>query len=496
MAVNLDASGIGQLALRLGLVADDQVRECLTELDDKKAPAPDMLRMMERKKYLTPWQANKLLKGDLDGYFLGGYRILYKIASGSFGRVYRGDDPRVGQVVAVKVLRNKWTMDKQKVDLFLREGKLGLTIRHPNIVSVLAVNQDSKTGQYFIVMEFVEGGNLRDLLQARKKIEADESLRIIDECAQGLAYSHARGLTHRDIKPTNILIAVPTGQAKLVDFGLAEISQGSSVHLQRQDERDEDVAVDRTVDYAGLEKATGQKPGDVRSDIYFLGSVLYECLTGAPLMPVTRDRQVRMQARRYIDVEETLRTNGPALGLTPPLMRLIAKMVAFEPTRRFQTPAQLVEAIQACRADLTAGIAEVSVRGPTGPRTLFVVEENEKLQDAFREKFKEQGYRVLISSDPGQAAKRYQQQSYHAAIIDARTVGRDGVTAYNDLLRAADNFGQQVAVILLLSEEQASWQRDARNHEQGAVLRDPGISVRLLLKTLDQLIPKEKRREG
>jgi serine/threonine protein kinase len=87
---------------------------------------------------------------------LGGYRLLYKIASGSFGRVYRGDDPRTGQVVAVKVLRNKWTQDKQKVELFRREGQLGLSIRHPNIVSVLAVNQDSKTGQYFIVMEFVE----------------------------------------------------------------------------------------------------------------------------------------------------------------------------------------------------------------------------------------------------------------------------------------------------------------------------------------------------
>jgi tRNA A-37 threonylcarbamoyl transferase component Bud32/CheY-like chemotaxis protein len=494
MSVNLDASGIGQLALRLGLVADDQVRECLAELDDKKAPAPDMLRLMERKKYLTPWQANKLLKGDLDGYFLGGYRILYKIASGSFGRVYRGDDPRTGQVVAVKVLRNKWTMDKQKVELFMREGKLGLAIRHPNIVSVLAVSQDSKTGQYFIVMEFIEGGNLRDLLQARKKLEPEEALRIIDECAQGLAYSHARGLTHRDIKPTNILITVPSGQAKLVDFGLAEISQGSSVHLQRQDERDEDVAVDRTVDYAGLEKATGQKPGDVRSDVYFLGCVLYECLTGAPLMPVTRDRQARMQARRYIDVEDTLRKNGPALGLSPPLMQITSKMVAFEPARRFQSPAQLAEALQACRADLSAGIGAEGVRAPAGPKTLFVVEGNEKLQDAFREKFKEQGYRVLISSDPGQATKRFQQQPYHAAVIDARTVGRDGVTAYNDLLRAADSAGLLVDVILLLSEAQAAWQREAREHEHGAVLLDPGISMKQLLRTLHQLTPPERPR--
>ncbi len=366
MPVNLDASGIGQLAIKLGLVSEEQVRECLGELEDKKGPAESMVRVLERKRYLSSWQGKKLRKGDLDGYFLGGYRILYKIASGSFGRVFRGDEPRTGQVVAVKVLRNKWTMDKQKIDLFEREGKLGMSIRHPNIVSVLAVNQDATTGQYFIVMEFVEGGNLRDLLQIRKKLGFDEALRYMEECTQGLAYSYQRGLTHRDIKPTNILIAAANGQAKLVDFGLAEISAGSSVHLQRQDDRDEDVAVDRTVDYAGLEKATGQKPGDVRSDIYFLGCVLFECVTGQAIMPVTRDRQARMQARRYQEVEDTLRKTGPALGITPTVISLIAKMVAYEPTERFQTPSQLLEAIQACRIEIGREAALAAARRQPG----------------------------------------------------------------------------------------------------------------------------------
>lgn len=491
MSANLDASGIGQLALRIGLVSDDQVRQCLIELEDRKAPALDMVRLMERKGYLTPWQGNKLLKGETDGYVLGGYRLLYKIASGSFGRVYRGDDPRTGQVVAVKVLRNKWTMDKQKVDLFMREGKLGLSIRHPNIVSVLAVNQDAKTGQYFIVMEFVQGGNLRDLLQARKKLNPDEALRILEECAQGLASAFARGLTHRDIKPTNILIGVQNGQAKLVDFGLAEFSlsapTGGSVTLQRQDEKDEDVAVDRTVDYAGLEKATGQKPGDVRSDIYFLGCVLYECLTGEPLMPVTKDRNARMQARRYTEVEETLRRSGPALGLTPPLMKLLGKMVAFEPAQRFQNPQQLIEGLQAAQRELTSAPAGPVSRTPAGPVTLFVVEQNQKLQDAFREKFKERGYRVLLTIDPGQAPKRYAQQPYHVAIIDAGTVGRDGVAAYNDVLKAADAAQMDVAAVLILSENQAAWAADAREHAGGRVLVRP-VTMKQLLDVVRELV--------
>jgi serine/threonine protein kinase len=451
------------------------------------------VRLLERRGYLTPWQGRKLLKGETEGFFLGGYRVLYKIASGSFGRVYRGDDPRTGQVVAVKVLRNKWTMDKQKVDLFMREGKLGMSIRHPNIVSVLAVNQDSKTGQYFIVMEFVEGGNLRDLINIRKKIGLDESLRIMEECASGLSGAYAKGLTHRDIKPTNILIATD-GLARLVDFGLAEITQGAgSVHLMRQTERDEDVAVDRTVDYAGLEKATNVKPGDIRSDIYFLGTVLYEMVTGQPLMPVTKDRVARMQARRYMDVEDTLRKHGPELGIPPPLMKLISRMVAFEPRDRFQNPTELLEAIRQCRSETEGHTAEeIKSRSPVGPRTLFVVEQSEKLKAAFRERFQKAGYRVLMSIDPDFAAKQYQKSPYHALIMDARTVGEDGVEAFNRVVRGADNQGLDVAAILILGEAQANWANRVPRHRNAAVLTDPGVTMKELVQTLHDIETGER----
>jgi hypothetical protein len=489
MSLSLDASGIGQLAVKLNLASDAQVRELLMELDGPASPAEDMIRLMERKGVLTPWQGGKLRKGDLDGYYLGGYRLLYKIASGSFGRVYRGDDPRTGQVVAVKVLRNKWTMDKQKVELFIREGKLGMTLRHQNVVGMLAVGQDNKTGQYYLVMEFVEGGNLRDLISIRKKIGVDESLRIMEECASGLAGAFAKGLTHRDIKPTNILIA-SSGVSKLVDFGLAEIStMGGSVTLQKQAEKDDDVAVDRTVDYAGLEKATGMKPGDVRSDIYFLGTVLYEMVTGEPLMPVTKDKQARMAARRYQQVEDTLAAGGPTHGLPGELQKVIAKMVAYDPIRRYQTPAELVAAIQECRAKLGGG-AVLAVRSRTaeGPHTLFVVEGNAKLQDAFREKFKAHGYRVLMSIDPGQPLRRFQQQPYHALIVDAGTVGEDGVEAYSRVLKEADTVGVDLGAVLILNEDQAHLQHRARQHKNGAVLVRP-VTMKQLLEKVYELSP-------
>src|SRR5438477_1469990 len=156
---SLDAGALADTAVRLGLLNSHHAEEAWEELESRAKPGQDFLRCMERKGYLTPFQSSKLTKGDQDGYFLGGYRILYKIASGSFGRVYRADDPSTGRIVAIKVLRNKWSKDKHKIELFMREGKMGMTLRHPNIVEILAVSQDTKTNQFYIVMEFVEGGN-------------------------------------------------------------------------------------------------------------------------------------------------------------------------------------------------------------------------------------------------------------------------------------------------------------------------------------------------
>lgn len=495
MASNPDAAGTAQFILRLGLATEDQVNECLLELPNKKVPGVDLVRLLERKRYLSAWQGAKVLKGDSEGYFLGGYRLLYRIASGSFGRVYRGDDPRTGQVVAVKVLRNKWMQDKQKVDLFLREGKLGMSIRHTNLVSVLAVGQDNKTGQYYIVMEFIEGGNLRDLLQIRKKLPPADAARIIEESAQGLAHSYQRGMTHRDIKPTNILIAVTNGQAKLVDFGLAEIADGSPGSGSKDEDKDDkDVTVDRTVDYAGLEKATGVKPGDVRSDLYFLGAVLFECVTGTPLMPATRDRVERMQARRYLEVEATLQRNGPALGIPHPLLAVLARALKFDPNQRYQTPADLVAALRACRAELggevspAPGAAPARSRIPPGPKTLFAVERNERLKGAFRERFKARGFRVLISTDPAQAVKRYAEQPYHALIVDAGSVGDGGVDLYNHMLAAADAAELDLAVVLLLAEQQVELSLNANEHDRGAVMVFP-VSMKELLATITELVP-------
>jgi serine/threonine protein kinase len=475
----LDASGLAQYAVRLNLVDEGQARECLDELEPGNSTPEAVLRVFERKAYLTPWQGAKLLKGDFDGYFLGGYRMLYRIAAGTFGRVYRADNPHTGEVVAIKVLRRKWSNDAHKIELFEREGKVGLSLRHANIVQILAVSRDGSTGQYYIVMEFVEGGNLRDILNIRKKLEPQEALRILEETAHGLAYAYTRGLTHRDIKATNILLST-TGEAKLVDFGLAEITGPSSASQES-----DDIEIDRTVDYAGLERATSVKAGDVRSDIYFLGCTFFEMITGRPLLTVTRDPKARMMKHRF-EVSSKLSRDDP--DLPPPIRKLIAHMTPFDPMERYQYPSQLVDAIKQARQELVGKLA--TDRGPIGPPTVFVVEHHPKLQDAFRDKLKQMGYRVLISIDATRALQRYVQQPYHALIIDVGTAGEEGLEAMEKVMRESTLQSLKCAGFVILSEDQADWQWKAEQIPNTTVRVRP-VTMKQMTELLEERVPFE-----
>ncbi|MGH7222882.1 MAG: serine/threonine protein kinase, partial [Gemmataceae bacterium] len=343
----------------------------------------------------------------------------------------------------IKVLRRRWSEDQARIDLFIREGKVGLTLKHPNIVEVIAVNRDASSGQYFLVMEFVEGGNLREILQIRKKLSAAESLRILEDAASGLTYAYSHSMGHRDIKLTNLLIS-STGEAKLVDFGLAQFF---STLAKKEDEK-----VDRTVDYAGLERATGVKFGDVRSDIYFLGCVFYEALTGRSPLSMTRDKHARMRKGRF---EEVLPINPNEIDGPPSVLALLDTMMALEPKQRYQTPAQLLDAVKSVRREVEGKSA--NKEGQTPSRSVFVVESDEHLQDVLRDGLKDQGYRVLLAGDPVRALDRFRQQPYDGMIVDARTTGEEGLRVFVRVVEEAQRRRLPCVAVLLLGEEHASW---------------------------------------
>jgi predicted Ser/Thr protein kinase len=467
---DLDAATLGQLAVRLGLITNEQLMDVWDELGNNHQPDA-FLRALERKGWLTPWQSQKLLKGDTDGYFLGGTRILYKIASGSFGRVFRAEEVETGKVVAVKVLRRRWSDDPHNIELFEREGKVGLSMQHANIVEVLNVRRDPTSGQYFIVMEFVEGQNLRDFLTVRKKLEPAEALKILEDAAAGLAYAYSRGITHRDIKPTNILIS-SQGDAKLVDFGLAKLYSGMG-HAEEK--------VDRTVDYAGLEKGTGVPPGDTRSDIYFLGCVLYEMLTGRPPLLMTKDRLARMQKYRFDNATPIKpgEINGP-----PSVYRLVESMMALDPRQRYQTPSQLLEGVRAVRREVEG---KAGTAAPAAP-TVFVVEGDEALQDRLRTKLKELGYKVFLAADPMRAVDRFRQQPFDGLLVDAGSAGKDGLMVFDRILDEAERKGLRLGGLLVLNEEQAGWPSELKPRPNMAVLVRP-LTLRDVYKKVQALLP-------
>jgi eukaryotic-like serine/threonine-protein kinase len=471
---NPDAATLAQFARKLGLLNDAQLQESL-EFVAEHGPDPLQLQLfLERKNYLTPWQTSKLQKGDYDGYFLGGYRVQYKVASGSFGRVYRAEDPNTGRIVAIKVLRRRWSEDKVRIDLFEREGKVGLSLRHPNIVEILDVKKDPDTGQWYIVMEFVEGGNLREILAPRKKLEVDEALRIVEDAANGLSYAFSRGVTHRDIKLTNLLISTKGDGAKLVDFGLARIlSTGAK----------EEDKVDRTVDYAGLEKATGVKYGDVRSDIYFLGCVLYEILSGRPPLAMTRDKHQRMHKHRFEDVV-ALRPED--VKAPPSVFRLLETMISLNPAHRFQTPAQLLDAVRSCRRDVE-GHKEDKPGDVT--RSVFVAEADERLQEKLRLKLRELGYRVFMAADPLRAKDRFRQQPFDALVVDAGSTGEDGLHVFQHLRTDAERLGLELGCLLVLNEEQATWAGKVKPGKNVAVFVRPAVTLKQIYRRLQELVP-------
>jgi serine/threonine protein kinase len=478
---NLDGATFCQMVVRLGLMSEAQIQEVLEEFGERSPPLEPLIALLERRGCITPWQTAKIKRGDGDGYFLGGFRILYRVASGSFGRVYRAEDPRTGRLIAIKVLRRKWSDEEQHqniIDMFIREGKLGLALRHPNIVEIIAVSQDPVSRQYYIAMEFIEGGNLREILQIRKRLKVNEAMQILDEAAAGLTYAFSKGVTHRDVKLTNLLIS-SQGHCKLVDFGLAQMFETVENTRKQKDH------INRTVDYAGLERATGVKEGDVRSDIYFLGCVFYEMLTGRSPLVMTRARALRMQKTRFEEVRPISRDE---LSAPASVFLLVETMMALNPSSRYQTLSQLLDAIRSARRDLDGVTASAGTPESVAKlRTVFVVEKDDRLMNKMRDRFKEFGYRVLITMDPARALERFRQQPYDALVIDAGTTDYEGRTAFERVLAEADRRELPFAGVLLLSEEQAEWRQELPEHRRAAVLMLPA-NVKQIHQKLESLL--------
>src|SRR5450759_4679446 len=208
---------------------------------------------------------------------LGGrYELDGVVGRGGMAEVYRARDIRLGRVVAVKTLRDDLAGDQTFQERFRREAQSAASLNYPSIVAVYDTGEDlaGPAPVPYIVMEYVEGRTLRDLLGGGRRLLPERALKIVGGVLGALGYSHRNGIVHRDIKPANVMLT-RTGDVKVMDFGIARSLSGSQVTITGT------AQVIGTAQYLSPEQARGERV-DARSDLYSTGCLLYELLTGRP----------------------------------------------------------------------------------------------------------------------------------------------------------------------------------------------------------------------
>jgi eukaryotic-like serine/threonine-protein kinase len=253
----------------------------------------------------------------------------------------------------------------------------------------------------------------------------------------------------------------------------------------------------RTIDYAALERATGVRKDDTRSDLYFLGCIYYHMLTGVPPLPETTDRLQRLSKRRFQEIVP-IRKMEPHIPDSVALV--VNKAMTLDPLKRYQSPAEMLGdlAIAAKRLQQgEAGAAEAAGAKAAAPpeptHSVMVIESNPELQELFRNSLKRLGYRVLLTSDPARAVARFRQDTAVAdcVIINAQELGQPALESFNAL--GGDRRTIYVPALLLLDQSQEEWKNETQTAERRIVLSMP-ISVKQLRETLARMLaPRVKK---
>lgn len=259
------------------------------------------------------------------------YEILRKIGDGGMAFVYQARDKLLNRIVAVKVLRPEFVDDQEFLVKFKREAEAVASLSHPNIVNVYDVGEDGKV--HYIVMEYVDGQNLKEIIQDEGRLEEYTALDITKQIARALSAAHRNGIIHRDIKPHNILISKDGRQVKVADFGIAKAVSSSTMTNMG--------SVIGSVHYISPEQAKG-KHLTSNADLYSLGIVLYEMIIGR--VPFSGDSPISI-ALKHIN-EDIAFTEEDKINIPNSVRTIISKMTQKEPANRYQTAEELIEDIE------------------------------------------------------------------------------------------------------------------------------------------------------
>jgi serine/threonine protein kinase len=362
--MNFTPQNVCGLLIRSRLMTPEEMRAMyqLWEADggDNASSLGEFTKWLVAHRYVTDYQATLLAKGhgDPDIYFLGQYKILERLGRGRMAGVYKAVHT-LGQTVAIKVLPPSRAKDPVMLGRFQREARLALRLKHPNVVRSFQIGQAG--GLYYLVMEYLEGETLEDVLGRRQRLPPPEAVRLIHQALTGLEHIHELGLVHRDLKPANLML-VPgpaagepdtTARAtvKILDIGLGRElfdenepgarPPGTSPGEDYIELTGEGVILG-TPDYLAPEQARDPRAIDIRADIYSLGCVLYHLLTGQPPFPDTNF--INQMVRHATETPKPLQHFNPAIP--DGLQQILNYMIAKQAPQRYPNPERAAQALQ------------------------------------------------------------------------------------------------------------------------------------------------------
>ncbi len=370
---------VDRLASFLDAVRESRLLQAaqLDELSrDAKTPSSDpqvLARRLVQRGWLTRFQATVLLQGRGKHLTLGPYSLLDRLGEGGMGQVFKAHHQPMNRIVALKVIRKDKLANPESVQRFYREVQAAAQLSHPNIV--LAYDAGQVGSVHFFAMEYVEGIDLARLVKEAGPLPIARACDFIRQAALGLQHAHERGWVHRDLKPANLLVTrsprvKPGGTldpvsatqsdwalVKILDMGLARLQDGRG----KDTSLTEEGRVMGTPDYLAPEQAMDARHADIRSDLYGLGCTFYYLLTGKP--PFQGNSLPEVLLKHQMDTPEPLERLRPEVP--PAVAAIVSRLMAKRPEERYQTPLELVEALESCCREKGGVSAPAAATGAT-----------------------------------------------------------------------------------------------------------------------------------
>lgn len=352
MAVDTVGSFVETVRQLLEPEQAEEIKREQPRFSDARALAKHLIQ----KNYLTPFQVNQIFAGRGAGLVMGSYVIQERIGEGGMGQVFKARHRRLDRSVALKVIRKEHLQNQDAVRRFRREIQAVASLSHPNVV--MAYDADQHGDTHFFVMEYVDGEPLSQLIKRHGPPPVPLAIDYLKQVAQGLQHAHERGMVHRDIKPSNLLVTKPTGNSstrvganvspwgpiiKILDMGVARIVNpidDDSISALTKEGR-----VVGTPDYMAPEQAVNSAKADIRADLYSLGCTCYQLLAGQ--VPFPGGTPMEKLLKHRMDMPKPIEQLRPEIP--PALGGIIRKLLVKKPEERYQTPGELVAALDGLR---------------------------------------------------------------------------------------------------------------------------------------------------